>query len=195
VSGMRVTPLAIPEVLLVEPAVFGDARGFFLEAHNQARYAELGIAGPFVQDNVSRSRRGVVRGLHFQEPDAQGKLVQALRGAVWDVAVDVRVGSPTFGRWVAAELTAENHRQLWVPAGFAHGFAVLEDDTLFAYKCTAYYRPEHERAVRWDDPAIGIPWPVDGAPQLSARDSAAPELAAMAPGHLPRYAIAASGPS
>lgn len=185
---MKVTPMAgLPEVLLVEPQVFGDARGFFMEAYHAGRYADAGIPYTFVQDNVSRSRRGVVRGLHYQEPDAQGKLVSALEGAVWDVAVDVRLGSPTFGRWVAAELSAENKRQLWVPAGFAHGFAVVSDEALFVYKCTAYYRPEHERAVRWDDPSLGITWPIDRPPQLSTRDAVAVPLGEVSPSLLPSY--------
>ena len=159
---MRATALSIPEVVLIEPNVFGDARGFFMESFSVARYAAAGIAGPFVQDNVSRSRRGVLRGLHLQNPHAQGKLVSVLEGEVFDVAVDVRVGSPTFGRWVGEYLSAENHRQLYVPAGFAHGFVVTSDDALFSYKCTEYYRPETERTVRWDDPAIGVEWPVYG---------------------------------
>lgn len=183
---MKVTPMpALPEVLLVEPQVFGDARGFFLETYSARRYAAAGIPPAFVQDNVSRSRRGVLRGLHYQEPDAQGKLVSALEGAVWDVAVDVRVGSPTFGRWAGAELSAANKQQLWVPPGFAHGFVVLSDEALFAYKCTAYYRPEYERVVRWDDPAIGIAWPEMGARTLSPKDAGAPtlaELVARSPG-------------
>lgn len=183
---MRVTPLELPEVLLLEPVVYGDARGFFMETYNARRYAEAGIPGPFVQDNLSLSGRGVLRGLHFQEPQAQGKLVHVLRGAVWDVAVDIRLGSPTFGRWVGEELSADNKRQLWVPPGFAHGFVVLSDEAAFVYKCTELYRPEHERSVRWDDPSIGIVWPV-GRPTLSARDVEAPQLRHLDPAHLPRY--------
>jgi dTDP-4-dehydrorhamnose 3,5-epimerase len=181
-----VTPLGIPEVLLVEPAVFGDARGFFMESFSARRYADAGIPGPFVQDNVSRSRRGVLRGLHLQHPHAQGKLVSVLEGEVFDVAVDVRVGSPTFGRWVGEYLSAGNHRQLWVPAGFAHGFVVTSDDALFSYKCTEYYRPDAERAVRWDDPRLGITWPVD-APVVSAKDQAGLALDRIAAADLPRY--------
>ena len=172
---MKVTPLELPEVLLVEPKVFGDDRGFFLESYHAKRYADAGISGPFVQDNLSRSVKGTLRGLHFQEPNAQGKLVQCLSGAVWDVAVDVRRGSPTFGRWVAAELSFENKRQLWVPPGFAHGFCVLSDSADFFYKCTALYSPETERSVHWNDPDLAIPWPVK-APLLSGKDQQAPRL-------------------
>ena len=185
---MRVTPLAVPEVLLVEPTVIGDARGFFMESFSVRRYADAGIPGRFVQDNVSRSRRGVLRGLHLQHPHAQGKLVSVLEGEVFDVAVDVRVGSPTFGRWVGEYLSAENHRQLYVPPGFAHGFVVTSDDALFTYKCTDYYRPEAEHSVRWDDPAIGIAWPGAGF-TLSERDRHARTLAeARVAGCLPSYA-------
>ena len=184
---MNVTPTELPDVVVVEPRVFGDARGFFLESFHAERYAAAGITHPFVQDNVSKSRRGVLRGLHLQQPIAQGKLVQVLQGAVWDVAVDVRVGSPTFGRWAARELTAENHRQLWIPPGFAHGFVSLADDTIFAYKCTAPYTPAHELVVRWDDPALAIAWP-EPARDLSARDAAAPRLADIPPERLPQYA-------
>nr|WP_227027722.1 dTDP-4-dehydrorhamnose 3,5-epimerase [Corallococcus soli] len=167
--------MELPEVLLLEPKVFGDDRGFFLESYNAKRYADAGIPGPFVQDNLSRSVKGTLRGLHFQEPNAQGKLVQCLAGAVWDVAVDVRRGSPTFGRWVAAELSFENKRQLWVPPGFAHGFCVLSDSADFFYKCTALYSPETERSVHWNDPDLAIPWPVS-APLLSGKDQQAPRL-------------------
>lgn len=172
---MKVTPLEIPDVLLIEPKVFGDDRGFFLESFHAKRYADAGVVGPFVQDNMSRSVKGTLRGLHFQEPNAQGKLVQCLAGAVWDVAVDIRKGSPTFGRWVAAELTGENKHQLWVPAGFAHGFCVVSDSADFFYKCTALYSPESERSVAWDDPDLAIPWPVK-QPLLSAKDQRAPRL-------------------
>jgi dTDP-4-dehydrorhamnose 3,5-epimerase len=173
---VKVVATELPGVLLVEPRVFGDARGFFFETFHAERYAAAGIPGPFVQDNLSRSGRGTLRGLHFQEPRAQGKLVQVLQGAVWDVAVDVRKGSPHFGRWVGMELSEENRRQLWIPPGFAHGFCVLSDSADFLYKCTEFYAPEVERAVRWDDPALGIHWPV-AEPVLSAKDSAAPLLA------------------
>lgn len=174
---MKVMPTELPEVLLIEPRVFGDARGFFLEAFQTERYAAAGIAAPFVQDNLSRSVRGTLRGLHFQEPHAQGKLVQVLRGGVWDVAVDVRRGSPHFGAWVGVELNDENRRQLWIPPGFAHGFCVLTDVADFFYKCTDIYKPELERAVRWDDEALKIRWPVS-SPLVSAKDQAAPTLAA-----------------
>jgi len=173
---MRVTPTELPEVLLVEPQVFGDARGFFFETFQAERYASAGIPRVFVQDNLSRSAKGTLRGLHFQEPRAQGKLVLVLRGAVWDVAVDVRRGSPRFGAWVGLELSEENRRQLWVPPGFAHGFCVLSDTADFFYKCTDLYVPETERAVRWDDPALAIRWPIS-APLLSVKDRAAPLLA------------------
>jgi dTDP-4-dehydrorhamnose 3,5-epimerase len=182
-----VTPLAIPEVLLVEPRVFGDARGYFVETFSAARYAEAGVPGPFVQDNVSRSRRGVLRGLHLQHPHAQGKLVSVLEGEVFDVAVDVRVGSETFGRWVGEYLSAENHRQVYVPPGFAHGFVVTSDHALFSYKCTDYYHPETERTVRWDDPCIGVAWPVD-APIVSEKDRAGVPLAEVPEALLPRHA-------
>jgi dTDP-4-dehydrorhamnose 3,5-epimerase len=182
--SLKVTETSLPGVLVLEPRVFGDERGFFFESYRAAEYEAAGIAGPFVQDNVSRSVRGTLRGLHFQEPKAQGKLVQVLSGSVYDVAVDVRVGSPTFGRWWGVQLTAEEPRQIWVPPGFAHGFCVTSESADFVYKCTAYYAPECERAVAWNDPAIGIEWPV-AAPRLSPKDAAAPMLA-RAP-NLPRY--------
>ena len=172
---MRVVATALPEVLLVEPDVFGDERGFFQEIWRHEKYIEAGIAAPFVQDNMSRSSKGVLRGLHYQEPHAQGKLVQVIAGAVFDVAVDIRRGSDTFGRWVGEILSAENHRQLWVPPGFAHGFCVVSDTADFIYKCTTPYRPTDEHAIRYDDPEIGIDWPAN-APQLSKRDESAPLL-------------------
>jgi dTDP-4-dehydrorhamnose 3,5-epimerase len=173
---MQVVDTGLPGVVLIEPRVHGDSRGFFLETFHAERYAAAGVAGPFVQDNWSRSVRGTLRGLHFQEPDAQGKLVQVVAGSVYDVAVDVRRGSPTFGRWVGYELGGENKRQLWVPPGFAHGFVVLSEVADFLYKCTALYRPEAERAVLWNDPDLAIAWPI-AEPLLSARDAAAPRLA------------------
>lgn len=174
---MKVTESPLPGVLIIDVKVFGDARGFFCETFHAARYKELcGIDAPFVQDNLSRSVRGTLRGLHFQEPDAQGKLVYVLRGSVFDVAVDVRRGSPHFGRWFGVELSEENKRQLWVPPGFAHGFCVTSDVADFAYKCTALYAPHHERSVAWNDPAIGVAWPV-AEPILSPKDAAAPRLA------------------
>ena len=177
---MQVTPTVIPDVLVIEPKVFGDARGFFLESFNQKAFdAAVGRPVTFVQDNHSRSRKGVLRGLHFQQaPHAQGKLVRVIQGSVFDVAVDVRRGSPTFGRWVGLELSAANHKQLWIPAGLAHGFLVTSDSADFLYKTTDYYEPASERALRWDDPAFRIVWPDIGeAPTLSARDAQAPLLA------------------
>jgi len=173
---MNIIPAAIPEVLIIEPTLIGDERGFFVETFKADRYAAHGIAGPFVQDNLSRSAYGVLRGLHLQHPRSQGKLVSVLRGRVRDVAVDVRVGSPTFGLHVAVELSEANRRQFWVPRGFAHGFVVLSDSADFFYKCDELYSPADEIVVRWNDPAIGIAWGVS-APTLSARDAAAPLLA------------------
>lgn len=172
---MQITPTQLPEVLLIAPKIFGDSRGFFFESFHQARYAEAGLKLPFVQDNLSRSIQGTLRGLHFQEPQGQGKLVTVVRGAVYDVAVDVRRGSPTFGKWVGYELTELNHLQLWIPPGFAHGFCVVSDFADFFYKCTEVYSPQAERGIAWDDPALGIPWPVR-RPLLSAKDAAAPRL-------------------
>lgn len=166
---MKVIPQPLPDLLLIEPDVFGDARGFFLETYNENRYAAAGLACRFVQDNLSFSRRGILRGLHFQNPRPQGKLVQVLQGEVLDVAVDVRESSPTFGQWHTVHLSGENKRQLWVPPGYAHGFLVLSEAALFYYKCTELYSPQHEWTLRWDDPAVGIRWPVD-APLLSAKD-------------------------
>ena len=182
---MKVTSLSISGVVLVEPDVFGDERGFFMESYREATYVAHGIPGRFVQDNVSRSRRGVLRGLHIQHPYAQGKLVYVLEGEVFDVAVDVRVGSPTFGRWCGECLSLQNKRQLYVPAGFAHGYVVLSETALFTYKCTEYYHPEAELAVRWDDPVIGIDWPVRDV-VLSDKDRAARPLEALI-AKLPSY--------
>lgn len=172
---MNVIQTALPGVLIIEPKVFGDDRGFFFESYQAERYADAGIAGPFVQDNVSRSVKGTLRGLHLQEPRPQGKLVGVLSGAVYDVAVDVRRGSPTFGKWIGVDLSAQNKRQLWIPPGFAHGFCVTSDSADFMYKCTEYYAPEFEQSVRWDDPELGIDWPVT-QPLLSKKDAAAPRL-------------------
>lgn len=172
---MNVHETSLPGVLLIEPAVHGDARGFFLETFHAERYAQAGITLSFVQDNVSRSVRGTLRGLHFQEPHAQGKLVQVLHGEVFDVAVDVRRGSPHLGRWYGVLLSGDNHRQLWVPPGFAHGFCVTSESADFAYKCTDFYNPQSERGIAWNDPDIGITWPTS-EPLLSARDRAAPRL-------------------
>jgi dTDP-4-dehydrorhamnose 3,5-epimerase len=183
-SAMKVIPTELPEVLIIEPKLFGDARGFFLETYQSQRYAEHGISGQFVQDNLSRSGFGVLRGLHLQYPRAQGKLVSVLRGRVLDVAVDVRLGSPNFGRHVAIELNEDNRRQIWLPRGFAHGFAVLSDTADFFYKCDNDYSPADEMVVRWNDPAIGIDWKIT-APSLSPRDAMALPLAEIK--NLPRY--------
>lgn len=183
---MKVTPLQISDVLLVVPDVFEDDRGYFFETWQQERYGRDVTRQEFVQDSLSVSRRGVVRGLHFQHPHAQGKLVTALAGAAFDVAVDVRRGSPTFGRWVAAELSAANRRQMWVPPGFAHGFQALEDGTVFSYKCSDVYHPECERTVRYSDPAIGVSWPLPD-PVASARDRSAPLLADLPTEALPAF--------
>jgi dTDP-4-dehydrorhamnose 3,5-epimerase len=170
---MNVTPTAIPDVLLLTPKVFGDSRGFFFESFNERAF-EAAIGGPahFVQDNHSRSGRGVLRGLHYQVEQPQGKLVRVVAGAVFDVAVDIRPSSQTFGRWVAAELTADNHHQLWIPPGLAHGFLVLSDSAEFLYKTTAYYAPAHERCILWNDPVLDICWPLEGQPILSGKDAA-----------------------
>jgi dTDP-4-dehydrorhamnose 3,5-epimerase len=168
---VRAVPAAIPDVLIIEPKVFGDARGFFFESFNRREFGRAtGLDVEFVQDNHSRSERGVLRGLHYQIRQPQGKLVRVVRGAVFDVAVDVRRSSPTFGRWVGVELTEDNHRQLWVPPGFAHGFVVTSETADFLYKTTDYYAPEHERCIAWNDPSIGVSWPVDGEPKLSPKD-------------------------
>jgi len=175
---MKVTPTAIPDVLVIEPRVFGDARGFFYESFNQNAFKQAtGLSLNFVQDNHSRSARGVLRGLHYQIEQPQGKLVRVVRGAVFDVVVDIRRRSPTFGQWVGMELTEDNHKQLWVPPGFAHGFVVTSDSADFLYKTTDYYAPQHERCIAWNDPAIGIEWPAGTAPQLSAKDLAGKPLA------------------
>jgi len=169
---MKATSLAIPDVLLIEPAVFGDDRGFFFESFNQANFeAAVGRPVQFVQDNHSRSARLVLRGLHYQIRQPQGKLVRVVQGEVFDVAVDLRRSSPTFGKWVGAMLSADNKRQLWVPEGFAHGFVVLSDSAEFLYKTTDYYAPAHERCISWSDADIGIDWPFDGVPSLSAKDA------------------------
>lgn len=174
---LKVTTTRLPGVLVIEPRVFRDDRGFFLETFSQKAYSDAGIHGPFVQDNVSQSVRGTIRGLHFQEPEAQGKLCTVLRGAVYDVAVDVRRGSPTFGKWTAIELSSDTMRQIWIPPGFAHGFCVTSDVAEFHYKCTRAYTPAAERTILWNDPALAIPWPVHGEPVVSSKDRAAPTLA------------------
>jgi len=176
---MNAIPTPIEGLVVLEPKVFGDERGFFMESYNERVFRDLTGASPvFVQDNHSRSGRGVLRGLHYQVQQAQGKLVRVVQGAVFDVAVDLRRGSPTFGRWHGVELSADNRRQFWVPAGFAHGFLVLSETADFLYKTTDYYAPQHERCVAWNDPAIGIDWPLAGAePKLSAKDRSGTSLA------------------
>ena len=176
---MQIIPTAIPDVLVLAPRVFGDSRGFFLESYNERVFAgAVGATPHFVQDNHSRSARGVLRGLHYQVQQPQGKLVRVTQGSVFDVAVDLRRSSPTFGRWVGVVLSAENQHQMWVPAGFAHGFLVTSDSADFLYKTTDYYAPEHERCLAWDDPALAIAWPLEGlVPALSAKDQAGRRLA------------------
>ncbi|MBS7457820.1 dTDP-4-dehydrorhamnose 3,5-epimerase [Coralloluteibacterium stylophorae] len=183
---MNVVETALPGCLIVEPRVFGDARGFFLESWNRERYAPHGIGPDFVQSNLSRSARGVLRGLHYQWPNPQGKLVSVLEGEVFDVAVDIRRGSPTFGRWAGVMLSAENKRQFWIPEGFAHGFVALSEHALFAYMCTAPYDATADANVAWNDGAIGIDWPVSD-PVLSAKDAAAPLLADIPESRLPTF--------
>lgn len=181
---MKFTPTRLPDVVMIEPAVFVDERGWFMESFSQKRFADgltaLGLPAPrpFVQDNESMSARGVLRGLHYQlPPHPQGKLVRVVHGAALDVAVDIRRGSPRFGQWVAVELSDDNRRQLWIPEGFAHGFVALQDDTRFLYKTTDFYAKDCERAIRWDDPVIGIDWPAGLQPRLAAKDAEAPVLA------------------
>ncbi|MBI1285118.1 MAG: dTDP-4-dehydrorhamnose 3,5-epimerase [Thiobacillus sp.] len=173
---MKVIKTPLPGVLLLEPRIFGDARGFFLESWNRRTFADLGLAPDFVQDNHSRSAKGVLRGLHYQLNDPQGKLVRVVTGAVFDVAVDLRRSSAHFGQWVGYELSADNQRMMWVPPGFGHGFMVLSDVADFLYKTTAYYAPQWDRGIRWDDPEIGVQWPLEAAPTLSDKDQALPLL-------------------
>ena len=174
---MKVTPTGLPEVLLIEPRVYGDERGFFFESWNRRSFAEAGLEAEFVQDNHSRSAHNVLRGLHYQIEHAQGKLVRVCEGEVFDVAVDLRRSSPSFGRSVGIRLSAENKRMLWIPPGFAHGFLVLSDSAEFLYKTTDYWYPQHERTLLWNDAALGIAWPLDGAPTVAARDGAGRPLA------------------
>jgi dTDP-4-dehydrorhamnose 3,5-epimerase len=176
----------LPGVYVMEPRVFGDHRGFFMETWNAPRYADAGVGGTFVQDNMSRSARGVLRGLHLQHPHGQGKLVWVVDGEVFDVAVDVRRGSPTFGRWTGAALSSDNKRQMWVPPGFAHGFCVTSEHATVVYKCTELYRPESEVGVRWNDPDLDISWPVRD-PAVSAKDAALPALCEISPERLPGF--------
>lgn len=184
---MKVTPTEIPEVLLVEPDVFGDDRGFFKETWSRRRAEEFGLPTDFAQDNLSRSSRGILRGLHLQKhPHGQGKFVYVVEGEVFDVAVDVRQGSPTFGEWVGFTLSGSNHRQLYIPPGFAHGFCVTSDSALFAYKCTTPYKPDAELGVAWNDQELNIPWPVS-EPILSGKDAVHKPLAQIDPGELPPF--------
>lgn len=183
---MRVIETSLPGVLILEPRVFGDSRGFFLETYRESAYREAGIGERFVQDNHSRSRKGVLRGLHYQVVQPQGKLVEVIRGQVFDVAVDIRRGSPTFGRWTGVMLDDQRHCQLYIPAGFAHGFLVMSDDVDLFYKCTAYYHPQSERGIAWNDPDLGIEWPAAEA-ILSEKDARNPRLAEQSSESLPRY--------
>lgn len=183
---MTVEETGLPGVLLLKPPVFGDARGWFRETWRAERYAEAGIPDRFVQDNVSFSGRGVLRGLHFQQPHGQGKLLSVLCGEVWDVAVDVRAGSPTFGRWTGCVLSAGNGWQLWIPPGFAHGFVVTAAEAVLSYKCTAAYHPDAESTLRWDDPDLAIAWPVT-SPTVSDRDAAGTRLRDLPRERLPRF--------
>ncbi|SOY48894.1 dTDP-4-dehydrorhamnose 3,5-epimerase [Cupriavidus taiwanensis] len=176
--SMNIVTTALPEVLILEPKVFGDDRGFFFESFNARQFEDAtGLKRDFVQDNHSRSAKNVLRGLHYQIQQPQGKLVRVVAGTVFDVAVDIRRSSPNFGKWVGVELSAENKRQLWVPEGFAHGFVVLSESAEFLYKTTDYYAPQFERSLRWDDPALAIEWPIDGIPVLSKKDEDAPAFA------------------
>ena len=174
---MKLIPTAIPEVVLLEPKVFGDERGFFFESWNKRTFTELGIAADFVQDNHSKSQKNVLRGLHYQIEHAQGKLVRVTAGAVYDVAVDLRRSSPTFGRWVGFTLSAEDKRMAWIPPGFAHGFCVTSDSAEFLYKTTDYWSPAHERTLLWNDPQLAIPWPLSGEPLLATKDKTGTLLA------------------
>jgi len=183
---MKVEDTSLPGVVLLTPKLFGDQRGFFLEAWNRRRFREHGLDVDFVQDNISLSRKGILRGLHFQNPQPQGKLVQVLHGEVFDVAVDIRRGSPTFGRWWGAFLSSINLQQIYIPEGFAHGFCVMSDTALFFYKCTNFYNPSAEFTLQWDDPDLGIAWPVED-PELSAKDSEGVRLRDMPRETLPIY--------
>jgi len=186
VNGVKVSDTPLPGVLIIEPRVFDDARGFFMETWHQAHYQAVGLPAHFVQDNLSHSARGILRGLHFQNPHAQGKLLSVLQGEVFDVAVDIRVGSPTFGQWVGVVLSSGNRRQLYIPEGFAHGFCVTSETALLTYKCTDFYAPQAEGGLLWNDPDIGIEWPIR-TPLLSAKDVAYPTLNTIPLGRLPRY--------
>ena len=184
---MKVIPTALPGCVLFEPQVFSDDRGFFFESFNHDKLAPLGLNPRFVQGNVSRSSRGVLRGLHYQWPGPQGKYVSVIEGEVWDVAVDIRRGSPTFGQWEGVLLSAENKRHFWIPEGYAHGFVTLSEQAIFSYLCTATYDPAADASLRWDDPALAIDWKID-APLLSPKDAVAPLLADVSEHRLPQYA-------
>ena len=173
---MKVTPTRLPEVLLIEPKIFGDSRGFLFESWNEREFERVGIRARFVQDNHSRSAKGVLRGLHYQVRQPQGKLIRVTAGEIFDVAVDIRRGSPGFGKWEGVRLAAESHNMLWIPVGFAHGFCVLSEFAEVLYKATDFYSPEHERCLLWNDPEIGIVWPLEGSPVLSAKDAAGVRL-------------------
>ncbi len=189
---MKTVETALPGVVIIEPQVFGDERGFFMETFHHARYADFNIHATMVQDNLSLSQKGVLRGLHFQYPKSQGKLISVLKGEVFDVAVDIRVGSPSFGKWVGVTLSGENKRQVYIPPGFAHGFLVTSDEALFAYKCTEYYCPETENTILWNDPDIGIDWPIEN-PILSEKDRSPPGLKDIDKSRLPIYQPPAGG--
>jgi dTDP-4-dehydrorhamnose 3,5-epimerase len=183
---LNAVPTKLPGVIILEPRVFRDVRGYFLETWNQSVYEAVGISAPFVQDNLSFSTRGVLRGLHYQHPSAQGKLVSVVHGEVFDVAVDIRLGSPTFGQWVGVTLSSDNFRQCYVPPGFAHGFQVMSESATFSYKCTARYEPRHEGTIRWNDPDLAIDWPIR-SPVLSTKDADAHGLREVAPERLPQF--------
>ena len=183
---MKITQTKIKDVLIIEPAVFPDNRGFFMETYNQKRYREFGIEYRFVQDNMSFSTKGTLRGLHFQYPNAQAKLVQVVRGEVFDVAVDIRLDSATYGQWMGARLSGENKRQIFVPEGFAHGYCVLSDNAIFQYKCSNFYSPQDEKGILWNDPDLNIDWPVE-SPILSDKDRLNPRLKDMPSSNLPRF--------
>lgn len=183
---MKFIETALPGCIVIEPQVFGDSRGYFYESYNRSKFNALGINVDFVQSNVSRSARGVLRGLHYQWPHPQGKLVSVLEGEVYDVAVDIRRGSPTFGQWIGVMLTAENHRHFWIPEGFAHGFCVVSEYATFSYQCTDLYNAQADGGVRWNDPAIGVDWPIS-EPLLSDKDTKAPLLADIAEDRLPEF--------
>jgi dTDP-4-dehydrorhamnose 3,5-epimerase len=179
---VNIVPTDIEGLVIIEPRVFGDDRGFFMESWNRQLFADIGLDLDFVQDNHSRSAKGVLRGLHYQQPNPQGKLVRVTAGRAWDVAVDLRAGSATYGKWAGVELSAENKRLFWVPPGFAHGFVSLEDGTDFLYKCTAFYTPANEHSLMWNDPEVGIEWPLEGIePQLSAKDKVGKPLSEVEP--------------